>query len=251
MKQKKAGLRSKQQTEQKPQLLCDVINEILGSQAPFARARRHRTGRTSTASTGRASTGSAGRESAGKGHTPSAEDRTKRAWTGLYPNTELATDLKLVTKKQGRMAQGEYHAGMITRDGEDHYTFVENATEERKATRRNPTIYSGQQINIKRRGDGTLCPTFKRTMGLGAKEMSKYFVKTALELLMVVGKHRAAKALAELEGFAINEVFASDEGLGSYEEDFGGCEEDFGGFGGCEKFGGCEGLGEEEDCAEE
>lgn len=196
MTQKKAGLRSKQQTEQKPQLLCDVINEILRSRAPFARARRHRTACT-----------------------PSDNPRTKRAWTGLYPNTELATDLKLVTKKQGRMAQGEYHAGMITRDGEDHYTFVENATEERKTTRRNPTIYSGQQINIKRRGDGTLCPTFKRTKGLGAKEMSKYFVKTALELLMVVGKHKAAKALAELEGFAINEVFASDEGLG--EEDFG------------------------------
>lgn len=52
---------------------------------------------------------------------------------------------------------------------------------------------------------------------------------------MVVGQHEAALALAAIGGFDLSEVFASDEGLGSYEEDFGGCE----------------GLGEEEDCAEE
>ena len=36
---------------------------------------------------------------------------------------------------------------------------------------------------------------------------------------MVAGKHEAAMALAEVEGFDLSELFASDRGLGE-EEDF-------------------------------
>lgn len=164
----------------------DIINDLFNGQTPFARARRHRSG---------------------------------RAWTGLYPNTELDVDLKLVTQKQGRMELGEYLDGMITRDGEDHFTFVENATEQRKTERRNPSIYMGQWINVKRRADGTVYPTFKRTKRIGAGELGDYAVNTTCELLMVVGKHEAAMALAEVEGFDLSELFASDGGLG--EEKFG------------------------------
>lgn len=142
-----------------------------------------------------------------------------RAWTGLYPNTELDVDLKLVTQKQGRMELGEYLNGMITRDGEDHFTFVENATEQRKAERRNPSIYEGQWINVKRRADGTVYPTFKRTKGIGAGKLGDYAVNTTCELLMVAGKHEAAMALAEVEGFDLSEFFVSGRGLGE-EEDF-------------------------------
>lgn len=181
----------------------DIINDLFNGQTPFARARRHRSG---------------------------------RAWTGLYPNTELGVDLKLVTQEQGRMELGEYLDGMITRDGEDHFTFVENDTEQRKAERRNPSIYMGQWINVKRRADGTVYPTFKRTKSIGAGKLGDYAVSTTCELLMVVGKHEAAMALAEVEGFDLSELFATDGGLG--EEDFGGMsvfasgrslgEEDFG-----------------------
>lgn len=145
-----------------------------------------------------------------------AADRT---WTGLYPNTELGVDLKLVTQEQGPMELGEYLDGMITRDGEDHFTFVENATEQRKAERRNPSIYMGQWINVKRRADGTVYPTFKRTKGIGAGKLGDYAVNTTCELLMVAGKHEAAMALAEVEGFDLSELFATDRGLGE-EEDF-------------------------------
>lgn len=207
MRQKRI-LRVTQQTErtQEPRLINDIINDLLNGQAPFARARRHRSG---------------------------------RAWTGLYPNTELDVDLKLVTQKQGRMELGEYLDGMITRDGEDHFTFVENATEQRKATRRNPSIYMGQWINAKRRADGTVYPTFKRTKGIGAGKLGDYAVNTTCELLMVVGKHEAAMALAEVEGFDLSELFASDGGLG---------EEKFGEMRG---FAAGRGLGEEEDFEEE
>ncbi len=211
----------------------EIINDLLNGQEPFARARRQRTGR--------AWTGQAGAGSACSGCTRSGQDGTEsaaagRAWTGLYPNTEPGVDLKLVTQKQGRMELGEYLDGMITRDGEDHFTFVENATEQRKAERRNPTIYMGQWINVKRRADGTVYPTFKRTKHIGAGKLGDYAVNTTCELLMVVGKHEAAMALAEVEGFDLSELFATDGGLG--EEDFGGMsvfasgrslgEEDFG-----------------------
>lgn len=209
MKKKRTVLRVKLQTEQtqEPRLMNDIINDLLNGQAPFARARRHRSG---------------------------------RAWTGLYPNTELDVDLKLVTQEQGRMELGEYLDGMITRDSEDHFTFVENATEQRKAERRNPSIYMGQWINVKRRADGTVYPTFKRTKGIGAGKLGDYAVSTTCELLMVVGKHEAAMALAEVEGFDLRELFASGRGLGE-EEDFGGMS----------VFATDRGLGEEEDCAEE
>lgn len=216
MRQKRI-LRVKQQTvrTQEPRLINDIINDIINGQAPFARARRHRSGR--------AWTGQAGAGSACSGCTRSGQDGTEsagagRAWTGLYPNTELGVDLKLVTQEQGRMELGEYLDGMITRDGEDHFTFVENDTEQRKAERRNPSIYMGQWINVKRRADGTVYPTFKRTKGIGAGKLGDYAVNTTCELLMVVGKHEAAMALAEIEGFDLSELFATGRGLGEEED---------------------------------
>lgn len=199
----------------------DIINELLHGQTPFARARRHRSGRAWTGQAGAGSTrsGQDGTGSAGAGSTWAESAGAGRAWTGLYPNTELDVDLKLVTQKQGRMELGEYLDGMITRDGEDHFTFVENATEQRKAERRNPTIFSGQWINVKRRADGTVYPTFKRTKGIRAGKLGDYAVNTTCELLMVAGKHEAAMALAEVEGFDLSELFVSGRGLGE-EEDF-------------------------------
>ena len=216
---KKRILRVKQQTvrTQEPRLINDIINDLLNGQAPFARARRHRTGRVWT---GQASTSStcSGCTRSGQDDTESAD--AGRAWTDLYPNTELGVDLKLITQKLGPMELGEYLDGMITRDGEYHFTFVENATEQRKAECRNPTIFSGQWINVKRRADGTVYPTFKRTKRIGAGELGDYAVSTTCELLMVAGKHEAAMALAEVEGFDLSELFATDGGLGE-EEDFG------------------------------
>lgn len=230
MKKKRTVLRVKLQTEQtqEPRLMNDIINDLLSGQEPFARARRHRSGRAWTGQAGAGSacsgctrSGQDGTESAGSTWTENMRTESAaagRTWTGLYPNTELGVDLKLVT--QERMKLGEYLDGMITRDGEDHFTFVENDTEQRKAERRNPSIYMGQWINVKRRADGTVYPTFKRTKGIGAGKLGDYAVNTTCELLMVVGKHEAAMALAEVEGFDLSELFASDGGLG--EEDFGG-----------------------------
>ena len=228
MTKKRTVLRVKQQTvrTQEPRLMNEIINDLLNGQTPFARARRHRTGRAWTgqdgagnACSGCTRSGQDGTGSAAAGSTWAECAAAGRTWTGLYPNTELDVDLKLVTQKQGRMELGEYLDGMITRDGDDHFTFVENDTERGKATRRNPSIYMGQWINVKRRADGTVYPTFKRTKGIGAGKLGDYAVNTTCELLMVVGKHEAAMALAEVEGFDLSELFATDRGLGE-EEDF-------------------------------
>lgn len=54
----------------------------------------------------------------------------------LYPDTELGVDLKLLTRQTGRMGIGQYKSGMLTRDAEDHYLFVEDATGGEAADRR-------------------------------------------------------------------------------------------------------------------
>lgn len=243
MTKKRTVLRVKQQTvrTQEPRLMNDIINDLFNGQTPFARARRHRTGRAWTGQdgAGNACSGCTRSDSTWTENMRTESAGAGRAWTGLYPNTELDVDLKLVTQEQGRMELGEYLDGMITRDGEDHFTFVENATEQRKTERRNPSIYMGQWINVKRRADGTVYPTFKRTKRIGAGELGDYAVNTTCELLMVAGKHEAAMALAEVEGFDLSELFASDGGL---------VEEKFGEMRG---FAAGRGLGEEEDFEEE
>ena len=157
-----------------PRLIGELINEFLHGQTPFARACRHRTGRAWTGQdgAGNACSGCTRSDSTWTENMRTESAGAGRAWTGLYPNTELDVDLKLVTQKQGRMELGEYLDGMITRDGEDHFTFVENATEQRKTERRNPSIYMGQWINVKRRADGTVYPTFKRTKRIGAGNLA-------------------------------------------------------------------------------
>lgn len=73
---------------------------------------------------------------------------------GFYPNTELAIDLKLLTRKPGRMRVGTNLEGVITHDGPDHYKFVE--TQPTTDGRRNPHVFVGRYITVTRRDDGTL-----------------------------------------------------------------------------------------------
>ena len=90
------------------------------------------------------------------------DESSSKKEKGFYPNTELGIDLKLITRKPGRMAVGEYLDGAITHDGEDHFTFVQNDSEKKKVVQRNPHVYEGTYINVNRKKDGTLYPTFNR-----------------------------------------------------------------------------------------
>lgn len=107
----------------------------------------------------------------------------------IFPNTELSVDLKLLTREPGRMAMGAYLDGTITHDGEDHFTFIQNASEKKKveAAQRNPHVYCGLRININRKDDGTLYPTFNRPQYTKDFTFQDFCREAAEELLAVAG----------------------------------------------------------------
>ena len=118
---------------------------------------------------------------------PLAVQLRDQLFRSLFPNTELSVDLKLLTRRPGRLSVGERLRGVMERDGEEHFTFVENALEKEIApsatgqpittapahitttaleskpqtVRRYPKVYEGQCINVSRMDDGTLRLTFK------------------------------------------------------------------------------------------
>lgn len=107
----------------------------------------------------------------------------------FYPNTELGIDLKLITRKPGRLGIGEYLDGAITHDGEDHFTFVQNDSEKKKkVVQRNPHVYEGTYINVNRKKDGTLYPTFNRPQFSERFTFQDFCQGAADELRIISGK---------------------------------------------------------------
>lgn len=107
----------------------------------------------------------------------------------FYPNTELDVDLKLMTRQPGRMPVGAYLDGALTRDGEDHFSFIQNDAEKQKlvVTQRNPHIYVGRRINVNRKDDGTLYPTFNRPPYTKDFSFQDFCREAADELIVVSG----------------------------------------------------------------
>ena len=117
-------------------------------------------------------------------------DSSSRSNHILFPNTELGIDLKLMTRKPGRLATGEYLDGTITRDGEDHFSFIQDDSNKKKVKviQRNPHVYEGTFININRKPDGTLYPTFNRPRYTKKFTFQDFCWEAANELRMVVGE---------------------------------------------------------------
>lgn len=116
-------------------------------------------------------------------------DSSSRSNHILFPNTELGIDLKLMTRKPGRLAVGEYLDGTITRDGEDHFSFIQDDSNKKKVKviQRNPHVYEGTFININRKPDGTLYPTFNRPRYTKKFTFQDFCWEAANELRMVIG----------------------------------------------------------------
>lgn len=108
----------------------------------------------------------------------------------FYPNTELGIDLKLLTRKPGRLTDGEYLDGVITHDGEDRFTFVQNDSEKKKdkVVQRNPHVYEGTYINVNRKKDGTLYPTFNRPQFTDKFTFQNFCLLAAKELCEIGGQ---------------------------------------------------------------
>lgn len=112
-----------------PRLLGSIVNEMLHSNSPLAKGYRQYIASHENEET-------------------SVESEPARLFEDIYPHTELDVDLKLFTLKPGRVNEGEFLAGMLTRDGENHYSFVQKASEKKVTTMRNPRIYKGSCINV-------------------------------------------------------------------------------------------------------
>ena len=100
--------------------------------------------------------------------------------TPHYINTELCIDLKTILTSDRRAKMRKDYTGVLTRDGREHYTFIE--TPASTDGKRNPHVFEGEFITITRRSDGSLRPNFKNlTTGRGFS-VESYAFGVAYEL---------------------------------------------------------------------
>ena len=121
-------------------------------------------------------------------HTTDADEEDDSLFRDFFPDTHLCVDLKVITRKPGRMRVGAYINCMLKRDGEYHFTAVETAPEMKKtAEQRNPIVYLGTCINLHRKADGTIYPTFNRPRYTADFTFADFCREAAEELLVVAG----------------------------------------------------------------
>lgn len=162
---KKDISRVRSEAQYDPRIVGEILHDYLeNSNEPFARAYREQT---------------AAAEEEGESY---------RVFENVYPNTELGVDLKLMTRQPGRMPVNGCLPGVLARDREDHFCFIENASEKKRViTRRNPRVYKGALINVIRQDDGTLYPTFNRPHYKDGFTFRDFCLAAAEELLVVAG----------------------------------------------------------------
>lgn len=78
---------------------------------------------------------------------------------GLYRNTDLCMDVKTFLLEDRITKLGKDYKGVLTRDQEDHYQFIETLPS--TAGKRNPHVYEGKYVTVTRRDDGSLRTNLK------------------------------------------------------------------------------------------
>ena len=104
-------------------------------------------------------------------------------------NTELCVDLKTILISDRRAKTNKDYTGVLTRDGEGHFTFIETQP---TTARRNPQLFKGRFITITRWDDGSLHPNF-RPMNMAGFSVEHYAFEVYREL------YKALKGLVEKE----------------------------------------------------
>ena len=104
-------------------------------------------------------------------------------------NTELCIDLKTILTSDRRAKMRKDYQGVLTRDGREHFTFIEEASEMKRTVvvSRNPIVYAGACINVHRRDDGSLYPTFRHPQLSTFYTFRDFCREAAEELLMMAG----------------------------------------------------------------
>ncbi len=123
------------------------------------------------------------------GNSPLSVAYRDRLFKNLHPDTHLDVDLKLLTREPGHIPVGAMLNGAIARDEVNHFCFIQNDPEKKKVlvTMRNPHVYLGKRINVNRKDDGTLYPTFNRPQYTESFTFQDFCREAAEELLAVAG----------------------------------------------------------------
>ena len=102
---------------------------------------------------------------------------------GFNPTTEICIDLKTILRSDRRARIKKDYTGVLTRDGSEHFTFLETRPWNMK---RNPKVFNGKYISVTRQDDGSLRPNFKAMkMGAGFK-VERYALGAYNELCMAL-----------------------------------------------------------------
>ena len=110
------------------------------------------------------------------GDSPLAAAYRKR----LHPNTEPCVNLKLLTRKPGRLPIGKGLAGALAHDDDEHYTFTEGLPQ--VAYRCYPLVFRGWYVNVRQHDDGSLYPSFKRVPIKEDTDVEDFIRVVSLEL---------------------------------------------------------------------
>ena len=95
---------------------------------------------------------------------PSPIEKNKEQ--GLNRNTHLCVDVKTLLRMERMAKLNKPYSGVLTRDSEEHFTFVEIATPTNG--KRNPHVFNGQYVTITRKDDGSYRPNLKQMPEFGA-----------------------------------------------------------------------------------
>ena len=94
-------------------------------------------------------------------------------------------DVKTLLRTDRVTKIGKNYRGVLMRDGEDHYTFLESLRP--SAVRRNPHVYTGKCINVSRMKDGTYHPNFRPVRMTEGFNLERYAQGVYNELCIALG----------------------------------------------------------------
>lgn len=72
----------------------------------------------------------------------------------MNKNTNLCVDLKTIMQEDVLLAEGQTYRGCLTRDGEDHYLFEEEAKTSGHRPKRNPKLFDGKYCSLVHMANG-------------------------------------------------------------------------------------------------
>ena len=99
-------------------------------------------------------------------------------------NTDLCMDVKTFLCQDRITQLGKGYPGVLTRDEECHYTFVETFPSKHSSPKRNPHEFVGESITVTRRDDGSLRLNFKPLKMDEDFNVEAYAIAVANEIIL-------------------------------------------------------------------